>query len=418
MYRRIRVSCAPLLFVMFGILATALGANAQDADQTLWRVSKSSGDVWVSTSGVQQASLTNTAILKPGDSIRTGRNGRVLLVRGEETILVSPNSVIGLPQESEEKSTTIIQQAGSILLEVEKRNVKHFEVETPYLVAAVKGTQFRVSVNRDDAKVEVVRGEVEVADVKSGRYALVLPGQSATVSPRLGGLSLNGSGSLSPIQQGEPRRSSPRPVPVPKAGLTAPRNLPAGQHVRALGNPSRSAGANRALRIAAPLGEVKLNVQKATNGLARAAVTSASPAGRAAAETVWKVGELSPNGSGSGQGNAKGNSNGNGNGNANGNGNGNGNSNGNGNGYGNGNGNGNGYGNGNGNGPGASVGAALGGSGGVSVGAAVGGSTGLSVSVGVGTALSVSASAGGGNPLGLNVGVGLLGKLSKGKGKH
>ena len=47
-------------------------------------------------------------------------------------ILVSPNSVVGVPAEKKEGlSTTIMQQAGSILLDVEKRNVKHFEVETP-----------------------------------------------------------------------------------------------------------------------------------------------------------------------------------------------------------------------------------------------------------------------------------------------
>jgi len=97
-------------------------------------------------------------VLKPGDSIRTGRNGRVLLVRGEETIMISPNSVIGLPAGKKEGlSTTIVQQAGSILLEVEKRNVKHFEVETPYLAAVVKGTQFRVSVNAASTSVDVIR---------------------------------------------------------------------------------------------------------------------------------------------------------------------------------------------------------------------------------------------------------------------
>ena len=56
----------------------------------------------------------------------------MLLVRGEETILISPNSVVGLPTESKEGlSTTIIQQAGSILLEVEKRNVKHSRSRRP-----------------------------------------------------------------------------------------------------------------------------------------------------------------------------------------------------------------------------------------------------------------------------------------------
>ena len=134
------------ILAMAFVVGSASGALA--ADDGAWSVSKSSGEVWMSSTGTQAVSLGKEDVLKPGDSIRTGRNGRVLLVRGEETILVSPNSVIGLPAEKKEGlSTTIVQRAGSILLEVEKRNVKHFEVETPYLAAVVKGTQFRVSVN-------------------------------------------------------------------------------------------------------------------------------------------------------------------------------------------------------------------------------------------------------------------------------
>ncbi len=180
-----------------------------------------------------------TRVSKPGDEIRTGRNGRVLLVRGQESILVSPNSVISLPTEETEKkdglSTIIIQQAGSILLKVEKRAVKHFEVETPYLAAVVKGTQFRVSVNKDDSSVDVLRGEVEVAGFKSGQYAMVRPGQAARVAAEgRGDLSLSGSGTLSPIQQGEPRESSITSIPVPQEGLSAPADAPNGQQVRIL----------------------------------------------------------------------------------------------------------------------------------------------------------------------------------------
>src|SRR5471032_2628773 len=103
MFGRIRPLCAPLLLVMFSIFYVRSGAIAQDA---VWRVSKSSGDVSVTTSGVQQTSLADGAILKPGDNIRTGRNGRVLLVRGEETILISPNSVIGIPSEVKDGLST------------------------------------------------------------------------------------------------------------------------------------------------------------------------------------------------------------------------------------------------------------------------------------------------------------------------
>jgi len=190
------------------VLALAMvlvgSSSALAADDGVWSVSKSSGEVWIATTGTVPASLTQEDTLKPGDTIRTGRNGRVLLVRGEETILIAPNSVVGLPTEKKDGlSTTILQQAGSILLEVEKRNVKHFEVETPYLAAVVKGTQFSVTVNAGNTRVDVSRGQVEVADFKSGQIAQVLPGQAATsFTNGKSGLSLSGSGTFNPIEQG------------------------------------------------------------------------------------------------------------------------------------------------------------------------------------------------------------------------
>ncbi|MFX7891090.1 hypothetical protein ABTK46_19970, partial [Acinetobacter baumannii] len=86
------------------ILGTAPVASA--ADDGVWSVSKSSGEVWLATPGAQQVSLNQEETLKPGDTIRTGRNGRVLLVRGEETILISPNSVVGVPAEKKEGLST------------------------------------------------------------------------------------------------------------------------------------------------------------------------------------------------------------------------------------------------------------------------------------------------------------------------
>jgi hypothetical protein len=316
------------------VLGVASGAGAEEA---AWRVSKSSGDVWMGTTGVQPVSLKQEDALKPGDTIRTGRNGRVLLVRGEETILVSPNSVIGLPSEKKEGlSTTIVQQAGSILLEVEKRNVKHFEVETPYLAAVVKGTQFRVSVNAAGTSVDVVKGQVEVADFRTGQIAQVMPGQQATAFANgKAGLSLSGSGTLSPIEQGRPRASSIERVPVPKAGLSAPRQASNSQTIRAFRNDSAAARLNSpaavqpkshggvsatrhgVTRISSSLGEVRLNFQKVTHGLARGSA-SAPVLARSAAnkDTVWSAREARAStglGDGSHQGNANDGGNGNGN---------------------------------------------------------------------------------------------------------
>jgi hypothetical protein len=300
-------------FVVALSLGTACGAFA--AEDGVWSVSKATGEVWVATDGAQQVSLNQDATLNPGNTIRTGRNGRVLLVRGEETILISPNSVVGLPAEKKDGlSTTIIQRAGSILLEVEKRNVKHFEVETPYLAAVVKGTQFSVTVGAGSTKVGVLRGQVEVSDFKTGQIAQVMPGQAATVFENgKPGLSLSGAGTFNPIEQGKPRASTIERVPVPKSGLSAPRNAANGQAVHALGpidKGSKAAGVPKAshqaagahvgkagvVRISSSLGEVKLNVHKVTNGLARGAAAPGhvrNANANAGSDTVWSDGKSS-----------------------------------------------------------------------------------------------------------------------------
>ena len=237
-------------------------ASPQAAD---WIVSKASGQVWVASAQAQPASLGSQTILLPGDTIRTGPSGRVLLVRGEETILVAPNSVVGLPGQSEPSSTTtILQQAGSIAVKAQKRDFNHFEVQTPYLAAVVKGTEFTVVVDGTSADVQVASGQVQVSDIKSGQIALLLPGQAVRASVvGQDGLILRGSGTFLPVQQGVPGKALLEPIGSQGEG----------QHLHPTGGNQRGASADQGkgiLRIAAPIGSVKLDIGKATNGLVRA----------------------------------------------------------------------------------------------------------------------------------------------------
>ena len=288
------------------ILCSASMAQADDAAP--WQVSKSSGEVWITTAGAQQVSLTADTKLNPGDSVRTGKNGRVLLIRGEERIMVSPNTAIGIPSEKRnDLPTTITQQSGTILLEVEKKNVQHFEVETPYLAAVVKGTQFQVTVEKGRSRVEVTRGQVQVSDFKSGQNVLVLPGQAVrSVANGAGGLEMSGKGPFNTIEKGAPRQSTIRALNVPPGGLKAPttrigqnahgsasQSARAGQALRAGQDTRASHGGARAMALASPghnagvspngrggyrigsmMGEVKLDFNKVTDGLARNASAS------------------------------------------------------------------------------------------------------------------------------------------------
>ncbi len=294
MLGKLKLIATPLL--LGGLVYLAPHSMAAAGDGAPWRVSKSSGEVWTTTSDIQNASLSSEALLQPGDSIRTGPTGRVLLTRGQETILISPNSVVALPTSQKDGlSTTIIEQAGSILIQAEKRNVKHFQVETPYLAAVVKGTHFRVDVTKAGSHVEVLEGKVEVADFKTGEIALVLGGQSAKV-PASGNssLSLSGTGKFNRIERGSPRAPSFERIPVPKNGLATPKDVPNGKTVHALGpidlanNSFASADASHdhSLRITAPLGEVNLNFVKATDGLAHGADRSQAERASAARGAV------------------------------------------------------------------------------------------------------------------------------------
>jgi hypothetical protein len=169
----------------------------------------------------------------------------------------------------------------------------------------VKGTQFRVTVNAADTKVEVSRGQVEVSSFKSGQVAQVLPGQSATAFARgFTGLKLTGSGRFAPIEQGKPRPSSIDRVLVPRGGLHPP-SSPNGTSVRALAPFDKSSGMRAmakpaaqeaaaassarvsVVRISVPLGEVKLNVAKATHGLAHGVTAPGAPRMSSDNDGMW-----------------------------------------------------------------------------------------------------------------------------------
>jgi len=392
----------PFLLIILSIML-ANQANAKE-----WHVQKMSGDVWIETEKPTKVALTKDTVLQNGDKIKTGPNGRVLLKRNKETILVSPNSVIGLPKKSAEKGKTIIlQQMGEILLDVEKRNVKHFEVSTPYLVAVVKGTQFRITVDEEGSKVNVLRGKVEVSDFKTGQFVLVKPGQTALVNTsqkqgNASGLILKGAGEKAVIQKGSPKKQ--RVSPLKSKQFRALKNKSQVTKLNKKNGTVSSAkikttksfkNANKALKIKSPklkltnkslkksktnklsksrfkkvrvkkmrigraIGQVKLNVFKSTNGLSRsnkyANLSNKRQKKKKSKVTFWNKTNGQNNktiSSSVTQGNSvvsNNSNNGNGNGNSGNNGNGNGNSGNNGNGN-NGNGNGNGNGNnGNGNG--------------------------------------------------------------------
>ncbi len=143
-------------------------------DQSAWKAVSSSGKVQArGPADSDWQKVSRGARLEPGTLVRTGRTGRTTLTRDSSIVIVDPESEIELDAAGNATlETTIRQNRGRVLYEVDRRQTPHFEVVTPYLVAGVKGTTFDVDVSKRSASVGVERGSVEVTNNFGERMAL------------------------------------------------------------------------------------------------------------------------------------------------------------------------------------------------------------------------------------------------------
>lgn len=164
------------------IFALIIAANQAMAAE--WKIIKSFGDAWVDNDGsgrvAKNVALKKGRMLFGRATVTTGSNGRVIMVRGRESMVVGPNARIdffaGRPG-----MTSIRQQSGVVSYDVEKRNVRHFEVRTPTMTAIVKGTKFQVTQIAGSSAVRVMRGAVQVVHRSGGEDVLVRAGQKLIV---------------------------------------------------------------------------------------------------------------------------------------------------------------------------------------------------------------------------------------------
>lgn len=110
----------------------------------------------------------------PDDRVlRTLRNGRVTLERGEERIELGSDTQVQIFEKAGRTFTTVKQYFGEVGITADVRHVEHFSVQTQQLTAVVKGTRFVVVADEDEAIVSVERGRVAVWDPLSGRSTVV-----------------------------------------------------------------------------------------------------------------------------------------------------------------------------------------------------------------------------------------------------
>ena len=173
-----------ILIVLCAVTVSRLALadpNSQSANE--WTVRSSSGEVSVATPGPDNwRSIKTGQTLTAPFSIRTAATGQAILIRGDDTLLVAPESVIEVRATRRSDAglvTRILQSIGSLVYQVEKRPQQRFEVETPYLVSVVKGTTFTISVTEREAVVSLEEGSLEILGKDGARRGLLKPGEIA-----------------------------------------------------------------------------------------------------------------------------------------------------------------------------------------------------------------------------------------------
>ena len=89
----------------------------------------------------------------------TGNDG-TLGIKQAHNIIVSLDSEIAIPEEAVDGNliARLVQYRGNVFYDVAPREVSKLRVETPLLVAVIKGTQFNVAVQEDSTTISLVRG--------------------------------------------------------------------------------------------------------------------------------------------------------------------------------------------------------------------------------------------------------------------
>ena len=162
------------------LIFVALG-SASLADD--WVAQKLRGGVFVFQGGAW-VQIERGHVVSDDSAIQTAKGARVMFARGKETIDVRGDTRIRISDRAGAKRTVVSQDFGSITVDVEKRNVQHFEVRAPLLAAVVKGTKFTVTASDGKSSIDVERGRVEARDEKAGMKVDVKPGQEVNLDLR------------------------------------------------------------------------------------------------------------------------------------------------------------------------------------------------------------------------------------------
>lgn len=204
-----------LSHVLAVLLLLSLPALAEDAPAQ-WTATKLRGTVQQMVD--QQWSPVALGDVIPNErQVRTLSDGHAEFQRGAETVGLGTNTRIAINDDPDKHFTTVQQDFGSLEVEANVERAPHFEVDTPFLAAVVKGTHFIVTASDRGGSVTVTRGLVAVKSTATRQHTDVAVGQIASI--QLGsGITVKGDGKLPEIIT-DPDPADPPAPAAPSSAL-------------------------------------------------------------------------------------------------------------------------------------------------------------------------------------------------------
>ena len=169
------------LILLVSILSTGTASAGPPAAALDVTVASLQGDVSVTVQARRLEVHKGDLVPLPA-TIYTGPSGSIELRQGNTTLSVAPNSQLEIPAPAApgEPIDRVIQTRGNAFYNVAKRETRKLHVESAYLVAVIKGTQFSVVAQDDSATISLFEGRLEVratdgsdiVDLQAGEVAI------------------------------------------------------------------------------------------------------------------------------------------------------------------------------------------------------------------------------------------------------
>ena len=154
----------PALLLTIVAASSHAGSSAvRDADDSRISVAAVAGEVDFTMAGTTVEASPNDTVLLPA-RIVTGHDGNVGLTQAGTNVSVANDSDVEIPAEAVDGNliARMVQHRGNVFYDVAPRDLGKLRVETPFLVAVIKGTQFNVAVDERGTTISLFEGSLEI----------------------------------------------------------------------------------------------------------------------------------------------------------------------------------------------------------------------------------------------------------------